>query len=100
MTNGLDQPAVPETPQEASALRASSIRRDEGVDKFQALQRVLYRSAKQDPERTCLPGRAPAGVEHPPLGRRREVDMWRAEPSDRVLLHGACKRRQPGSESR
>jgi len=51
VTNGLDQPAVPETPQEASALRASSIRRDEGVDKFQALQRVLYRSAKQDPER-------------------------------------------------
>jgi RNA-directed DNA polymerase len=34
-----------------SAPRASSIRRDEGVDAFQALQRVLYRSAKQDPER-------------------------------------------------
>ena len=51
MTNGLDQPATPDIPQEASALRASSIRRDEGVDVFQALQRVLYRSAKQDPER-------------------------------------------------
>ena len=51
MTNGLDQPATPDGPQEVSALRASSIRRDEGVDAFQALQRVLYRSAKQDPER-------------------------------------------------
>ena len=51
MTNGLDQPAGPDTPQEASALRASSIRREEGLDAFQALQRVLYRSAKQDPER-------------------------------------------------
>lgn len=51
MTNGLDQPAGPDSPQEASALRASSIRRDEGVDAFQALQRVLYRSAKQDPQR-------------------------------------------------
>ncbi len=51
MTNGLDQPAAPDTPQEASALRASSIRRYEGVDAFQALQRVLYRSAKQDPKR-------------------------------------------------
>jgi RNA-directed DNA polymerase len=51
VTNGLDQPAAPDSPQEASALRASSIRRDEGVDAFQALQRVLYRSAKQDPER-------------------------------------------------
>jgi len=51
VTNGLDQPAAPDTPQETSALRASSIRRDEGVDAFQALQRVLYRSAKQDPTR-------------------------------------------------
>lgn len=51
MTDGLDQPAVPESPQEGSAPRASSIRRDEGVDAFQALQRVLYRSAKQDPQR-------------------------------------------------
>jgi RNA-directed DNA polymerase len=51
VTDGLDQPAAPEDPQEESALRASSIRRDEGVDAFQALQRVLYRSAKQDPKR-------------------------------------------------
>ena len=47
VTNGLDQPAAPDAPQELRALRASSIRRDEGVDAFQALQRVLYRSAKQ-----------------------------------------------------
>ena len=51
MTKGLDQPATPDGPQEVSALRASSIRRDEGVDAFQALQRVLYRSAKQNPTR-------------------------------------------------
>lgn len=51
MTSGLDQPAVPDVPQEESALRASSISRAEGVDAFQALQRVLYRSAKQDPQR-------------------------------------------------
>ena len=51
MTHGLDQPAGPEVPLEVSALRASSIRRDEGLDAFQALQRVLYRSAKQDPGR-------------------------------------------------
>ena len=51
MTSGLDQPAVPDIPQEESALRASSISRAEGVDAFQALQRVLYRSAKQDPQR-------------------------------------------------
>lgn len=51
MTDGLDQPAVPDVPREGSALRASSISRDEGVDAFHALQRVLYRSAKQDPQR-------------------------------------------------
>ncbi len=34
-----------------SALRASSISRAEGLDKSRALQRVLYRSAKQDPSR-------------------------------------------------
>lgn len=52
MTNdGLDQPTTPKIPQETSALRASSIRREEGVDAFQALQRVLYRSAKQDQKR-------------------------------------------------
>ena len=41
------QEVMPLTP----ALRASSIWREEGVDAFQALQGVLYRSAKQDPER-------------------------------------------------
>ena len=51
MTHGLDQPAAPDGLQERSALRASSIRQEEGVDAFQALQRVLYRSAKQDPQR-------------------------------------------------
>ena len=69
MTSGLDQPAAPDTPQEKSALSASSIRRDEGVDAFQALQRVLYRSAKQDPGRRFH-------ALHDKL-TRRDV-MWRA----------------------
>ena len=51
MTDGLDQPAAPERPRDTSARRARSVRGDEGVDAFQALQRVLYRSAKQDPGR-------------------------------------------------
>ena len=34
-----------------AALSARSISRAEGVNAFQALQRVLYRSAKQDPKR-------------------------------------------------
>jgi len=52
VTNRLDQPASPESPQDVSAeLSARSISRAEGVDAFQALQRVLYRSAKQDRER-------------------------------------------------
>jgi RNA-directed DNA polymerase len=51
VTDGLDQPAAPERPRDESARRARSVRRDEGVDAFQALQRVLYRSAKQDPGR-------------------------------------------------
>lgn len=51
MTDGLDQPAAPERPRDESARRARSVRRDEGVDAVQALQRVLYRSAKQDPGR-------------------------------------------------
>src|ERR1700694_4068039 len=52
VTEGLDQPATPEGRQGGSAgLSARSISRAEGVDAFQALQRVLYRSAKQDPER-------------------------------------------------
>jgi len=52
VTEGLDQPAAPENLQDNSArTRARSVRQDEGVDAFQALQRVLYRSAKQDPQR-------------------------------------------------
>jgi group II intron reverse transcriptase/maturase len=52
VTERLDQPDMPEEPKAAEArMRAGSIRRDEGVDAFQALQRVLYRSAKQDPTR-------------------------------------------------
>jgi hypothetical protein len=51
VADGLDQPAAPERPRDESARRARSVRRDEGVDAFQALQRVLYRSAKQDPGR-------------------------------------------------
>jgi len=35
----------------SAPLRARSIRETDGVDTFQALQRVLYRSAKQDPTR-------------------------------------------------
>lgn len=52
MTEGLDQPDASEGPQDDSArLRARSISRAEDVEVFQALQRVLYRSAKQDPKR-------------------------------------------------
>ncbi len=52
VTEGLDQPNIPSGPQGGSAaLSARSISRAEGVDAFHALQRVLYRSAKQDPER-------------------------------------------------
>ena len=52
VADGLDQPGTPDGPQDDSArFRARSVSRDEGVDAFQALQRVLYRSAKQDPRR-------------------------------------------------
>jgi len=52
VTDGLDQPAAPEVPRRKSAeFSARAIREAEGVDVFQALQRVLYRSAKQDPTR-------------------------------------------------
>jgi RNA-directed DNA polymerase len=52
VTNRLDQPDTPEGPDLANApLRARAISEAEGVDAFQALQRVLYRSAKQDPGR-------------------------------------------------
>lgn len=49
---GLDQPVEPERPPAASAgMSARAIRRAEGLDPLPALQRVLYRSAKQDPTR-------------------------------------------------
>ena len=52
MTEGLDQPDAPEVRRTTGCrFRARSIRKTEGVDAFQALQRVLYRSAKQDPKR-------------------------------------------------
>ena len=44
MTEGLSQPDGP-------SRRARDIARQEGTDSFHALQRVLYRSAKQDPKR-------------------------------------------------
>ena len=50
--DGLDQPGTPEGRKDVNApLRARSIRETEGVNAFQALQRVLYRSAKQDQKR-------------------------------------------------
>jgi len=48
----LDQPTnANESGNEPTRLRASDVARDEGVSSLQALQRVLYRSAKQDPTR-------------------------------------------------
>jgi RNA-directed DNA polymerase len=52
VTDGLDQPDTSDGPHGGNAaLSARSISRAEGVNAFQALQRVLYRSAKQDPTR-------------------------------------------------
>jgi RNA-directed DNA polymerase len=52
VSNRLDQPTNANEPDnERTRLRASDIVRDEGVSNLQALQRVLYRSAKQDPTR-------------------------------------------------
>ena len=49
---GAVQPGMTKDPQAVSVPnRARAIRRAEGVNAFQALQRVLYRSAKQDPGR-------------------------------------------------
>ncbi len=70
MTDGLDQPDSSDGPQGGNAaLSARSVSRAEGVNAFQALQRVLYRSAKQDPKRRF----------HALYDKltRREV-MWRA----------------------
>ena len=70
MTYRLDQPARPEgRPDISAGLSARSISRTEGVDAFRALQRVLYRSAKQDPKRRFH-------ALHDKL-TRRDV-MWRA----------------------
>jgi RNA-directed DNA polymerase len=52
VSNRLDQPADAEGPGERrSRIRARDVVEAEGVSNLQALQRVLYRSAKQDPTR-------------------------------------------------
>jgi RNA-directed DNA polymerase len=49
---GLDQPGESAvSPAESAAVSARAIRRVDGLTKLQALQRVLYRCAKQDPVR-------------------------------------------------
>jgi RNA-directed DNA polymerase len=49
---GLDQPGESVgSPVESAGGSARAIRRTDGLTKLQALQRVLYRCAKQDPER-------------------------------------------------
>jgi len=64
VTKSLDQPGAPEVAvADAARFRATSVRRTEGVDAFQALQRVLYRSAKQGPE-ASVP--CPLRQAHPP----------------------------------
>jgi RNA-directed DNA polymerase len=50
--NRLDQPSRPAPPSAAApAVRARAVRRGDGMGSLQALQRVLYRCAKQDPSR-------------------------------------------------
>ena len=52
MSNRLDQPVNANEPEnERTRMRARDVARDEGVTNLQALQRVLYRSAKQNPTR-------------------------------------------------
>ena len=52
MTKGLDQPTGTDEREDHHArTRAKAVVEFEGVSKLQALQRVLYRSAKQDPTR-------------------------------------------------
>ena len=52
MSNRLDQPGDADAPSDVRArTRARDVARSEGVSNLQALQRVLYRSAKQDPTR-------------------------------------------------
>lgn len=50
--NGLDQPGeLVGSPVESAGMTARAIRRADGLTPLQALQRVLYRCAKQDPTR-------------------------------------------------
>jgi hypothetical protein len=52
VTKGLDQPTGSDEGEHHHArTRAKAVAEFEGVTKLQALQRVLYRSAKQDPTR-------------------------------------------------
>ena len=52
MSNRLDQPGDTDAGSDDHArTRARDVARSEGVSNLQALQRVLYRSAKQDPTR-------------------------------------------------
>ena len=51
MTKGLDQPTGTDESDHHARTRAKAVAEFEGVTKLQALQRVLYRSAKQDPKR-------------------------------------------------
>ena len=52
MSDRLDQPAdTDETGDHHARTRARDVARNEGISNLQALQRVLYRSAKQDPTR-------------------------------------------------
>lgn len=52
MSDRLDQPiGADEQGDHHARTRARDVARNEGVDSLQALQRVLYRSAKQDPTR-------------------------------------------------
>ena len=48
--NGLDQPGeLAGSPVDSAGMTARAIRRADGLTPLQALQRVLYRCAKQDP---------------------------------------------------
>jgi hypothetical protein len=52
VSDRLDQPAdADESGHDYAPLRARDVAKAEGVSNLQALQRVLYRSAKQDPTR-------------------------------------------------
>ena len=52
MSDRLDQPAdTDETGDDHARTRVRDVARNEGISNLQALQRVLYRSAKQDPTR-------------------------------------------------